>query len=57
MDVGMVSQVAGPGLQDAQETNLTTEEAGVVGQLLQSRGRSLKQQVIDQALVSAGEAS
>ena len=57
MDVGMVSQVAGPGLQHAQETNLTADKAGVVGQLLQGRGRGLKQQVIHLPLLTAGQSA
>ena len=55
MDVGMVSQVAGPGLQHTQEANLTTDKARVVGQFLQSGCRGLKQQVIEQALLLAGQ--
>ena len=46
MNVGMVGQIAGPGLQHPQQTDLTAEEARVVGQFLQSRCRSLKQEVI-----------
>ena len=54
MDVGMITQVAGPGLQDAQQANLTADKAGVLGEFLQGRGGGLKQQVINQALVTAG---
>ena len=57
MNVGMVSQVAGPGLQDAQETKLTADKAGVVGQLLQGRRRGLKQPVIHLPLVTPGQST
>ena len=38
MNVRMVVEVAGPGVQDAQEADLTTDKAGVSGQLLQGGG-------------------
>jgi hypothetical protein len=43
MNVGMVSQVAGPGLQHPQETKLPADKAGIGGQSLQSGRGGLKQ--------------
>jgi hypothetical protein len=57
VDVRMKSQVAGPGLQHAQETDLPANEAGVSRQLLQRRRRSLKQQVVHLALMTPGQRS
>ena len=42
-------------MQDAQQTKLAAEEAGVLGQFLQGCGGGLRQQVINLALLPAGE--
>src|SRR5829696_3559022 len=51
MDVRMVAQVARPGLQHAQHTNLPTQEAWILSELLQSSGGGAKQQRVDRAWV------
>src|SRR5215213_7915237 len=51
MDVWMVAQVARPGLQHTEHTNLSTQEAWILGELLQSCGGGAKEQRIDRARV------
>lgn len=55
MDVGMISQVAGPGMQNANHANITAQKARIVRQLLRRLGRSAKEQVVEQPLMAAGE--
>ncbi len=55
VDVGMVDQVAGPGMQYAQHPDLPAHKPWVPGQLLGGLGRSAEEQVVDQLLVLAGE--
>src|ERR1035441_1066137 len=51
MNVGMVLQVLPPGVQDAEETDLGAQVAGVGRHLQQSLSAGAKQQVIDGLLV------
>jgi hypothetical protein len=53
----MVAPVAPPGLQDAEHANLSAQQAPVLGQPLQSRGRRRKQQRIDRLRLLAGEST
>jgi hypothetical protein len=54
VDVGMVAEVAGPGVEYPDHANLAADKARVLGQLLQgSRGRA-KQDIIDDFLVTSG---
>jgi hypothetical protein len=55
VDVGMVEQVAGPGVEHTYHANLPTHKAGISGQLLGSLGGSAEKQVVDQLLVVASE--
>jgi hypothetical protein len=55
VDVGVVAQVARPGLQDAQHANLPAQEARILGELLERCGRRTKQQGIDRLRVRAGD--
>src|SRR6266487_1118148 len=55
VDVGMVTQVARPGLQDAQHANLPTQKAWVLGELLQRRSRCMKEQGIDRLRLVSSE--
>ena len=55
VDVGMVGQVAGPGMQYAQHPDLSAHKPWVSGQLLGGLGGSAEEQVVDQLLVLAGE--
>ena len=55
MDVGMVSQIAGPGMQHAHQTNLPSNEAWVARQLLGGFRRRPKQSGVKELLVSAGK--
>ena len=51
VDVRMVAQVARPGLQHAEYANLSSQEARILGELLQSCGGSAKEQRVDRAWV------
>lgn len=53
MDVGMVGEVASPGVQDAHHTNAAAEKLRVLSQLLRSGGRGAKEQVVDGFLLAA----
>jgi hypothetical protein len=57
MDMGMVVEIAGPGLEDTEEAELATHPTGVEGELLQSRRGSTEQEIVNQLLVAAGEFS
>jgi len=57
MDMGMVVEIAGPGLEDTDEAELATHPTGVEGELLQSRRGSTEQEIVNQLLVAAGEFS
>ena len=54
MHVGMVEQVAGPGVQHAYHANLPAHKAWIFCQLLGCPGGSAEEQVVDQLLVLAG---
>src|SRR6266545_3615075 len=57
VDVGVVAQVARPGLQDAQHAHLPTQEARVLSQLLErGRGRTKEQRVDRLGLLSSERA-
>jgi hypothetical protein len=55
VNVGMVGQVASPGVQDADQTELSPDKTGVLGQMLCRSRRGLKEQVINKRLVTAGD--
>src|SRR5439155_21473032 len=55
VDVRVVADLARPGLQHAEHAKLATQEARVQGQLLQSRSRGSKQQVVHGRLVAVGD--
>ena len=54
VDMGMVAQVALPGMQSPHHTDVATDEPGIFGQFLQCRGRGREQQVVERLLVRAG---
>ena len=51
----MVGQVTSPGVEDTDQSELPTNKAGILGQLLCRSRRGTKEQVIDKSLVTAGE--
>ena len=51
----MVGQVASPGMQDADQAELSADNTRILGQLLCCRCRGLKEQIIEKGLVRAGE--
>ena len=54
VDVGMVVHGAAPGVKNAGEARqVRAEEAGISGELLESRGRGLEEGVVAGALVAA----
>ena len=55
VQVRMVDQVAGPGMQDAHHPNLSTHKARITGKLLGGLCGSPKQQVVNALLVLAGD--
>lgn len=54
VDMGMIGQVAGPGVQDAEHADLAAEVTGVTGQGLGRFCRSLEEGMVEEFLVSAG---
>jgi len=52
VEVGMIEQIARPGMQDTHQANLTADIAWVLGQRLGCLSRSLKQDGIHQLLVA-----
>ena len=48
----VVNEITGPGLQDTDQTDLTTDQAWIFGQLLDRLRGSVEEQVIDQSLVT-----
>jgi len=55
MHMGVVDQVACPGMQYTHQPDLPTHKARILGQLLGGLSRSAEKQVVDQLLVLAGE--
>ena len=55
VNVRMVGEVASPGVQNADQTELSADKTGVLCQKLCCSCRGLKEQVIDKRLVTAGE--
>ena len=55
--VGVISQIASPGLQNADHAEGASDVFRIGGQLLQGLLRSLKEQVINDLLAPAGKAS
>ena len=51
VDMGMMLQSLVPGMEHAEEANLSSKVPGIAGDLQQSCSTGLKQQVIDQTLV------
>jgi hypothetical protein len=57
MHMGMVIQVATPGMQDANHSDLTADKARVLSQLLCGCCRSPKEKIVDRSLVTPGKLS
>src|SRR5438552_12642864 len=57
MNVGMIEELAGPGMQYSNQAHTTSNEPWVLGQLQQGRGGSAKEQVVDRLLMAAGDRS
>ena len=57
MDMGMVVEMARPGLQDTDEAERATDPTGVAGEFLQGRSGSAEQEIVHQLLVAAAELS
>jgi hypothetical protein len=57
VDMGMVVEIARPGLEDADEAELGTDKARVTSELLQGCRGSAEQEIVNQLLVAAGELS
>lgn len=55
VDVRVEKQIARPGMQHTDQTNLPAHQAWIFGQALSSLSRSLEEQVVDQFLVAAGK--
>ena len=51
VDMGMMLQSLVPGMEHAEEANLSSKVPGIAGDLQQSCSTGLKQQVVDQTLV------
>lgn len=50
-------EIARPGLQHAGDAEFAADIFGIARQFLQGRGRGAKQQIVDEALMAAGQAS
>ena len=55
MHMRMVEQVAGPGMQHADHSNLAAHKSWISGQFLGCLGRSAEEQAVDQLLILAGD--
>jgi hypothetical protein len=55
VNVGVKGQVASPGVEDAEHTDLSAEEAWVLRQELSGSSSGMKEQVIDKRLVTASD--
>ena len=55
VDMGMVEQVAGPGMHHTYHSNLPAHKSWIPGQFLGCLGRSAEEQAVDQLLVTAGD--
>ena len=55
VDMRMMLQVLSPGVEHAQEANLSAEVMGIGGDFQQRRGAGAEQQAIEDALVLLGE--
>ena len=55
MHMRVVDEIMGPGLQDTDQTDLTTDQAWISGQFLDRLRGSVKEQVVDQFLVTIGQ--
>jgi hypothetical protein len=55
MDVRVIAEIAGPGLQDSHHADLAPDQFGVEGQLLESRRCHLEQEAIDELLMGTGQ--
>ena len=53
MDVRMIEQLAGPGVEHADHAQAAADEAWVLGQLLEGCGGSAKEQIVDRLLMAA----
>ena len=53
MDMGVIGQVATPGVENPDHAQITTQKARVLRQLLCGRGRSAKEQIVEQPLLAA----
>src|SRR5438552_17279501 len=57
MEVGMIEELAGPGVEHADHAQTTADEARVLSQLLESSGGSAKEQIVDQLLMAASQSA
>jgi hypothetical protein len=55
MNVRMVEELAGPGVEYADHAQTSSDEPWVLGQLLQSCGGSAKEQIVDRLLMAASQ--
>jgi hypothetical protein len=55
VNVGVVAEVAPPGMEDADEADLPADEARVLGQVLEGGGRSAEEEVVEGFLVAAND--
>ncbi len=53
MNVGVVAQVTGPGLEHAEQADLPTKEAGISGKLLEGGRRGAEEDSVQPTLVLA----
>ena len=53
--MGMIGELACPGMQDAHQPNLATHKARIMGELLGGLCGSPKQQIVNELLVLAGK--
>ncbi len=55
MNMGMIGQIAGPGMQHSHQTDLASNEARIASQDLSGLSRSTEESVIEELLVSVGK--
>jgi len=55
MHMRMVDEIAGPGVQDTDQTDLTTDQARISGQFLDCLRGGVEEQVVDQFLVTISQ--
>ncbi len=55
VDMGMMLQVLSPGVEHAEEANLSAEVLGIGSDFQQRRGAGMEEQAVEDALVLIGE--